>query len=124
MPVVTEPASIRANMPGTVLAASILLYIGGGLTVVYALAGLGSGPLRAAGYTVYGLMYVGLGWAVGHRKRWARRVVLVLCGIGVLLAVLRFIGGGIGTGVSSLAWPVVYAVLLMTDSARAWFAAR
>jgi hypothetical protein len=103
------------------MAAAILLYVGGGLTLVYALSGVARGNLAGLLYGLYGLVYVGLGWAVSHRKRWARRTVLVLCVIGVGLAVLRVFAGGLTAGISSLAWPVVYAVLLNTQSAKAWF---
>jgi hypothetical protein len=134
MPRVTDPPgdapapSAAAAVPSTVMTASILLYVGGALTFVYALAGVRTGGLLrgllpSGAYAVYGLLYVGLGWAVSRRRRWARRTVLVLCGIGVALALLRLVGGGFAAAVASLAWPAVYAILLSTDSARAWFRA-
>jgi hypothetical protein len=126
MPGTDPPAG--ATVPATVLAASILLYVGGALTFVYALAGVRTGGLvrgllPSSAYAAYGLLYVGLGWAVGRRRRWARRTVLVLCGIGVALALVRLVAGGFAAAVPGLAWPVVYAVLLSTDSARSWFRA-
>lgn len=51
----------------------------------------------------------------------ARRAVLVLCG--VALAVIRLFGSGVSSAVGTLAWPVVYAILLNTDTARSWFRA-
>ncbi|MEV0715114.1 hypothetical protein [Asanoa sp. NPDC050611] len=109
--------------PGPVLAASILLYVGGGLTVLGALVSLPSGsPLRSALYAVYGLLYVGLGEAVRRGRRWARRAVLALCAVAVALAVARLFGGGVFAALSSLVWPTVYAVLLSTPEARSWFA--
>jgi hypothetical protein len=118
--------SAGAAVPGTVLATAILLGIGGVLTVVYALAGVNSGGymrrlLPSWGYALYGLLYVWLGWAVRRGRPWARRVVLVLCGIGAALALLRVFFAGPAAAVTDLAWPAVYAVLLNTESARSWF---
>src|SRR5689334_882551 len=82
-------ASPRAPAPGTVLAAAILLYVGGALTVLSSLTGLTSGTsgglLRSGMYMLLGLLYLGLARAVQRGRRWARRAVLVLCVIGVAL---------------------------------------
>ncbi len=103
----------------------ILLYVGGALTLVSALSGLAVGALlRGAIYAVLGGFYLFLGRKVQQRRSWARRVVLVLCGIGVALAVVRLIGGGVPAAVTALAWPLVYAILLSGRAARAWFADR
>jgi hypothetical protein len=112
----------RASAPGAVQAAAILLCVGGGLTVVFALAGLGSGALlRSAAYALYGLLWLGLGYAVHGGRRWARRAVLVLCTVGAALAGIRLVVSGVSEGISALAWPLVYAILLSTTPARAWF---
>ena len=119
-----EPADTprRASAPGTVQAAAILLYVGGGLILVFTLAGLGSeAPLRSTAYVLFGLLYVGLAYAVHRGRRWARRVVLVLCTLGVALAGIRLVATGVSEAVSTLAWPMVYAILLSTAPARAWF---
>jgi hypothetical protein len=68
-----------------------------------------------------GLLYLGLARAVQRGRRWARRAVLVLCGLGVALAAIRLFGSGLSSAVGALAWPVVYAILLNTDTARSWF---
>jgi hypothetical protein len=120
-------ASPRASAPGTVQAAAILLYVGGALTVLFALTGLTSGTLggllRFGAYVLLGLLYLGLARAVQRGRRWARRAVLVLCGVGVALAGIRLFGSGVSSAVGALAWPVVYAILLNTDTARSWFRA-
>jgi hypothetical protein len=118
-------ASRRASVPGAVQAAAILLYIGGALTVLFALTGLTSASLGrllwTGAYVLFGLLYLGLARAVQRGRRWARRVVLVLCGVGVVLAGIRLFGSGASSAVGTLAWPVVYAILLNTDTARSWF---
>jgi TRAP-type C4-dicarboxylate transport system permease small subunit len=117
----------HASAPGTVQAAAILLYVGGALTVLFALTGLTSGTLgglvRTGTHVLLGLLYLGLARAVQRGRRWARRAVLVLCGIGVALAGIRLFGSGVSSAVGTLAWPVVYAILLTTDSAQSWFRA-
>jgi len=118
-----QPA--RAAAPGAVQAAAILLYVGGALTVLLALTGLGSGTLsgllRSGMYVLLGLLYLGLACAVQRGQRWARRAVLALCGVGIALAVVRLFASGVSSAVGTLAWPVVYAILLSTDTARSWF---
>jgi len=113
--------------PGTVQAAAILLYVGGAFTVLFALTGLGSGTLggllRSGAYALLGILYVGLARAVQRGRRWARRTVLVLCGFGIALAVVRLFASGASSAVGTLAWPAVYAILLNTETARSWFRA-
>src|SRR4051794_3607389 len=83
----------HGSAPGTVQAAAILLYVGGALTVLSALTGLGSGTLggllRSGAYVLVGALYIGLARAVQRARRWARRAVLVLCGVGAALAGVR-----------------------------------
>ena len=116
-----------ASAPGPVQAAAILLYVGGALTVLSALTGLLSGTsgalLRSGAYLLLGLLYLGLARSVQRGRRWARRAVLVLCALGAALAGVRLFGSGLSSAVGALAWPVVYAILLSTDSARSWFRA-
>ena len=105
--------------PGIVQATAILLYVGGALT------GLGSatlgGLLRSGAYMLIGLLYIGLARGVQRGRQWARRAVLVLCGIGVAVAGFRLFGSGVSSAAGALAWPVVYAILLNTATARSWF---
>ena len=127
-PVPVEP-SVLAEVPGIVLAMTILLCVGGGLTIVNALAQSDSSSfvdtsLPSWSYVLYGLISIALGLAIRRRQRWARVIVLVLCGIGVALALIRLGGSGIAATVNALAWPVVYVLLLNTDSARRWFTHR
>jgi hypothetical protein len=111
--------------PGSVQAAAILLYVGGGLTVLSTLLGFASGTLggvlRSAVYLLFGVLYIALARAVQRRRRWARRLVLVLCGFGVALAGFHLFDSGIYSAVAALAWPMVYAILLTTETARSWF---
>src|SRR3954469_20760227 len=83
----------RPPAPGTVQAAAILLYVGGALTVLVALTGLASGTtaglIRAGIYLLLGVAYLSLARAVQLGRRWARRAVLILCGVGAALAVVR-----------------------------------
>jgi hypothetical protein len=115
----------RASAPAPVQAAAILLYVGGALTALFALTGLMSGAsgalLRSAAYLLLGLLYLGLARAVQQGRRWARRAVLVLCGAGAALAGIRLVSSGLPSAVGAFAWPVVYAVLLNTGTARSWF---
>lgn len=103
------------------LAAAILLYIGGGLTTLSALIAVVRGillpPLL---FLLLGVLYLGLARAVQTGRPWARPVVLVLSGLGIAVAVVGLVVGGLGA-IGGLAWPIAYAVLLSTDSARAWF---
>jgi hypothetical protein len=124
-PVTGEPA--QESAPAPVLVATILLYVGGGVTLLYALAGLthpGSvgGLVQSGVSALFGLVYVGLGWAIGKRWAWARWTLFVLCGVSAALVVVRIVAGGYVSSVASLAWPIVYVVLLTRRSARAWFA--
>jgi hypothetical protein len=111
----------RRSAPGIVVATAVLLYVGGALTVLYALTGIGASPLRSGVYLLVGVLYLGLARAVQRGRQWARRAVLVLCGAGVALAGLRLFASGVSSAVGALAWPVVYAILLNTDAARSWF---
>ncbi|MFI7546300.1 hypothetical protein [Actinoplanes sp. NPDC049599] len=114
----------RASAPGSVQAAAILLYVGGALSVLFALTGLMSasaGGLRLAVYGLLGLLYLGLARAVQMGRRWARRLLLVLCAIGIAAAGLSLAWSSPSAAVGALAWPVVYATLLNTGPARAWF---
>jgi dolichol kinase len=122
MPVVSSPEMpARPSPPGTVLAAAILLYIGGGLAILSGVIGLGrSALLFALLNLVLGALYVGLARAVQTGRSWARTVVLVLSGLAIAVALVRLVAGGPGA-IGALAWPIAYAVLLCTDSARAWF---
>lgn len=98
----------------------ILLYIGGGLVVLSALTRVWHSPLQAVALAV-GLGYLLLARKVWLGRRWARILMLVLCGVGMVKAALVLgFGGGLVEAVSALAWPVVYAVLLNTKDARAW----
>ena len=130
MPHVTEapaPAQDPHRTPAPVQVASILLYVGGGMTVLYSVAGMTStgsvgGFVQLAVSALFGLVYIGLGWAIGRRWAWARWTLFVLCGVSAALVVARLIAGGYLSGLASLAWPIVYVVLLTRRSARDWFA--
>src|SRR5262249_16040380 len=116
-----QPPARRA-VPGTVLATGILLGVAGGLTVLNTLVQFGGGLAAALAkgfYLAQGLLSLLLAYYIYRAKRWARSTMLVLCAIGIVLGVIRVIGGG-SRGVVALASPLVYVVLLYTPSARAW----
>lgn len=110
----------------TVLA--ILLYLGGGLVVVYALIGVpyaGSLFVGAPAWVrvVVGLLYLGLARALQLRSRWAWYVMAVLSGIGLVLAATSLGLGGPGA-IGRAVWPAAYLVLLTRPSVRHWFTTR
>lgn len=113
----------------TVLA--ILLYIGGALLMAYALIGFGraaggasTGMAPVWGRLLAGALYVGLARALQLGLRWARRVALVLCWIGLALAMVRVFAVGPLSALAQALWPVVYLVLLTRPGVRDWFAPR
>lgn len=127
-PAAPEPAVPPAagKAPGPVLAAAILLYVGGGLTVLYGLTGTrAGGPLSRmlppGVLVLYGLLYLVIARGVQQGKRWARTWALALAGIGVAVGALRAAAVGPAAAVADLVWPVVYLVLLNTAAARDWF---
>jgi hypothetical protein len=117
-------AAAYEKPPAAIQVFVILLYVGGGLTVLSALTRMLTGvefsPVHVVTFAV-GLGYLVLAHQVRRGRRWARIVALALCGVGVVKAamMLTFGGGGVEV-VSVLAWPVVYAILLNTKDARAW----
>jgi hypothetical protein len=121
---VSEPAVAaapgRASPPAVIQVFVILLYIGGGLVVLAALTRVWHSPVQLVTLAI-GLGYLLLARKVQLGRRWARILMLVLCGIGVVKAAFVFaFGPGVVEAVSALAWPVVYVILLNTKDARAW----
>ena len=120
-------------------ATAILLYAGGAITLLSALVGAVRGRPAALVYAVLGALYLLLARKIQLGRPWARRTVLVLCVIGLALGLLRLAAAGsqgalwsVGSqgalwsvGSQGALWsvgsPVVYAVLLFTPPARAWF---
>lgn len=112
--------------PGPVLAAAILLYLGGAFTVLSGLtgarsSGLVSRLLPPAVLVLYGLFYLLIGWGVQRGRPWARTTALVLAGLGVAIGAVRAVAAGPAAGAAELAWPIVYLILFNTAAARAWF---
>ncbi|MEJ3745256.1 hypothetical protein WEI85_18430 [Actinomycetes bacterium KLBMP 9797] len=105
-------------IPGSVQALAILLYIGGGLS---ALGAIMSGWPRVAIYLPIALAYLWLARKIQLGRPWARIVLMVLCGLGAVKAAVILVGDDVFGALSALAWPVVYAILVNTASARAWF---
>ncbi len=125
----TAMAVRSAVPPPLVTVLAILLYVGGGLVIATALIGLGSagavtGVLPAWGQALYGALYVGLARALQIGLRWAWRVAVVLCWVGLVLAVLYWFARGAQEAVAQGIWPAVYLVMLTRPSVRAWFAPR
>ncbi|MDP9796267.1 hypothetical protein J2S43_004779 [Catenuloplanes nepalensis] len=112
----------RGLPPVAVLATSVLLCAGGGLTLAYGLSGDPMGSLLPPWSLVpYGALYLLLAWAVVRGHGWGRVLLLILCGVGAALAVTRMVQGTVLAGMPWLGWPVIYAALVSTPSARAWF---
>src|SRR4051794_11466422 len=86
--------------PPLVTVLAILLYVGGGLVITFALIGSGrsvggvTGMLPVWGQALYGAFYVVLARALQLGLRWARLVLLTLCWIGLAIAVLDVLVGG------------------------------
>jgi hypothetical protein len=117
-----EQADDGPTVPAAIQALAVMLTIGGLLTVVISIVGLAGGePLRHGGEFLIGLLYLVLARAVQQARRWARPTLLVLCAIGFALGVYRLATGGFDQGGGGVIWSTVYAVLLATRSARAWF---
>jgi len=104
-----------------VQATAILLYAGGAITLLSALVGAVRGRPAALLYAVLGALYLLLARKIQLGRPWARRTVLVLCVIGLALGLLRLAAAGPQGALWSVGSPVVYAVLLFTPPARAWF---
>lgn len=112
----------RGGAPATIVLTTFLLLVGGVVTVMSGLLGDTMGSVFPAWALVpYGLVYLLLASAVLRGRAWGRVVLLALCGVGVGLALARVVYDSPAQGVSQLAWPVIYAVLLNLPSARAWF---
>jgi hypothetical protein len=120
----TRPAA----PPPLVTVTAVLLYLGAGLIMMYGLfefGGLGGGTtslLPGWGELLYGAFYLGLARGLQVGVRWARRVMLALCGIGLGLAPVYAIWIGPQAGAEQAVWPVVFLVLLTRPSVRAWYA--
>ncbi|GAB7052514.1 hypothetical protein [Catenuloplanes indicus] len=112
----------RGLPPAAVLATSVLLGAGGALTLAYGLSGDPMGSVLPPWSLVpYGALYLLLAWAVLRGHGWGRVLLLLLCGAGAALAVARMTQETVLAGLPSLGWPVIYAALVSTPSARAWF---
>jgi hypothetical protein len=126
MPHVAKPPQRTPPAPPTaVLAAAVALAIAGGLIIVFALIGTPGGgglavelPLAVA--LSYGLAHLAVAWALRIGLPWARRAALVLCAVGIVLALLRM-SASPAAGLAELAWPIIYGALVSTRSARRWF---
>ncbi|GGO57980.1 hypothetical protein GCM10012287_55080 [Streptomyces daqingensis] len=114
------------QVPGVVQAAAILLYVGGALAILSGLWRLFPGGMVGAvgglAAILGGALSLGLGRALQLGRRWAWKTVLVLCAVGIALAVVRVFFEPLLSGASDITWPVVFAILLGTRTAREWFA--
>lgn len=92
----------------------VLLYIGGGLTVLYSLPGL------VLFETIYGAIILVLAWRLHRRRRWAWWALTAVC-------VLSLLVNGVYLGLyglryaPNLTWPVLYLILLTRPTVRDWF---
>ncbi|GLW32354.1 hypothetical protein [Actinoplanes regularis] len=112
--------------PPIVTAMCILLYLGGGLTVFYSLAGsrVHGGPLANAlplfGQTLYGVFILVLAFCLQRAHRWAWWSVLVANILSLMLGALSVGLGGLDN-VGSAVIPVIYLILLTRPAVRGWF---
>src|SRR5581483_9851519 len=112
-----QPAAVPLPVPGVITALAILLYVGAATLLLSALRFDHqelSGLLRTLEYVLFSALYVVLGLKVRQRRRWARLVLLLLCGWSAVLAVAGLFGGSPQLAVTRLIWPVTYVVLLST----------
>jgi hypothetical protein len=120
----SEPERTRPNSaPGVVLAAAILLGLGGALAALGALVR----GAWAAGSTWLalgiGALYLVIAYHLYRGNRWAWLATLVLCGISLGTGLLQ-LAGGVRSGLVTVAGAVLYGVLLTVPPARRWFTAR
>lgn len=123
----TAMAVRPAAPPPLVTVLAILLYVGGGQVIVSALIGSGTagavvGVLPAWGQALYGALYVGLARALQLGLRWAWRVAVALCWVGLVLAALCLLARDPQGAVAQGTWPAVFLVMLTRTSVREWFA--
>ncbi|GAA0918350.1 hypothetical protein [Virgisporangium aurantiacum] len=118
-----------AAPPPLVTVLAILLYIGGGLVIAYAVIDMGSvgavtGVLPAWGQALYGALYVALARAlqIGSRRAWL--ISVVLCWAGLALAGVYLVAQGLQAAIAQGIWAAVYLTLLTRSSVREWCAAR
>ncbi|MBO0867888.1 MAG: hypothetical protein J2P15_04930 [Micromonosporaceae bacterium] len=117
----SEPASDPARVPGTVTAAVVLLYFGGGVALLFAvLAIIAGAPAPGVVYFIVGAVNLWLGYQLRQRKRWARTALLVLSAIAAVAALVQWATTG-PNALAALVWAAVFLALLMTPNARAWF---
>jgi drug/metabolite transporter superfamily protein YnfA len=117
----SEPAAEPGRIPGTVTAAVVLLYLGGGVALLAAVLGFVAGAIGlGAVLFVIGALNVWLGYQLRQRKQWARVTMLVLSALGAVASVVQWAASG-RNAVAGLVWAAVYLTLLMTPTARAWF---
>jgi hypothetical protein len=119
----SEAGDADRSVPGVVVAAAVLLGLGGALAVLGAFlrGAWGSGVTWAA--IGIGAGYLALAFHLYRGRRWAWLVTLVLSGIGIGLGLLQ-ISAGARTGLTSLGAAVLYTVLLTLPASRRYFARR
>lgn len=117
----------KVPVPGVITALSVLLFVGAGVLALSALVqAIGhdlTGTLRAVEYGAFAVLYLVLGLTIRRGRRWARVVLIVLCVLGLLLAVPAILGSPQGALVR-VGSSVIYLVLLGTREARDWFRPR
>jgi peptidoglycan/LPS O-acetylase OafA/YrhL len=109
------------RIPGVVLAVVVLLGVGGAYKVLSILLHQSWATVHGGVGLVLGTLYVLVAYHLYRRRRWARTTLLLLCAIGLAVALIGLVSN-VSTGVLALAGPVLYAVLITRPSARAWFA--
>ncbi|MBO3740283.1 hypothetical protein [Actinoplanes flavus] len=109
---------------------AILLYIGGGLVITFAMFGWGgsvgglTNMLPVWGQLLYGAFYVVLARSLQLGLRWGRLTVVVLCWIGLGIAALAALAFSPAEAFQQAIWPVVYLILVSRPSVRDWFASK
>ncbi|MFI5838933.1 hypothetical protein ACIA8K_04350 [Catenuloplanes sp. NPDC051500] len=112
----------RGLPPAAVLATTVLLCAGGGLTLAFGLSGDAMGSVLPPWLLVpYGALYLVLAWTVLRGHGWGRVVLLLLCAAGAGLAVAQMVQNGVLAGMRGLGWAIIYAALVSMPSVKAWF---
>ena len=145
----------RSSAPFSVHVVAFFIYLGGVLVLLGALAvgalGLGATQLQAedlpegAGAALAGVglivavvllllsvLYFLIARKLQRGRQWARVLVLIFCGLGILGTALQLFTlfqmdadpVMLGAAGSSLIGPVLFIILLNTSAARSWFSYR
>jgi hypothetical protein len=128
-----------AAVCGLLALVAVAAFVFAGLLLVHAVplsygSALLQGGLEQSGpiaFLIYGAVTSALAWALWTRRRWARRLTILLAGVGVALAVPAISGAVADGRISSIAREGLQIMLrvavifyLTQEPVREWFATR